>query len=444
MNILFIIPEYYPHSGGGISTYYLHYIKALQPYCHKIKVITGSGYTQSEDTYQLNGIVIEYLKPAIYQEYLTKFSKLDLLPEVRNNMAAAWAMFKQAEGGNGYDVIECTDFGLGFIPWVINHQKPLITRLHGSSGQISIHEKGLPDNLLSDFNKQAELLLLPLSDKLITYSKANQQFWEPLFKNKQVKHIDPVYSVETTPPMALAQRENHGLVTARIQQWKGPVQLCEAMAKITRDAIPPIRWIGRNVRYNNKESTSEYLKARFPSIWNKMVTPQNPVPNQEIIVMQRKAKFGLVPSTWDMFNFTCLEFLSAGTPVICSDGAGCADLVTHGKNGFKYAANDTSALAGCLQQMNAVSAEEYSQMALAGQQTIAKELSPDRLMPLNIEQYQSAINDFKPSPSNPFLDALYKPSDKLSDINDTLDTLPLKRLVNYVLKRIKSKTGINI
>ena len=49
-------------------------------------------------------------------------------------------MYEQAGEGQDFDVIECADFGLGFIPWVINRHKPVITRFHGSSGQIHLHE----------------------------------------------------------------------------------------------------------------------------------------------------------------------------------------------------------------------------------------------------------------------------------------------------------------
>ena len=81
-------------------------------------------------------------------------------------------------------------------------------------------------------------------------------------------------------------------------------------------------------------------------------------------------------------------------------------------------------------------------MSSAGIDTIANKLSPDRLIPLNIAQYESAISNFKAKSSNQFLDAMYLPSDKEYHIKDVLDALPLKRLVNYVSERMKSKIGL--
>src|ERR1700744_3694300 len=98
--------------------------------------------------------------------------------------------------------------------------------------------------------------------------------------------------------------------------------------------------------------------VHFPSVWNKHVAHQKPLHNDQVKALQQKVKFGIIPSTWDMFNFTCLEFLSAGTPVICSDGAGCSDLIEHGKNGFKYPATDTDSLAECLRQMSKMDESE--------------------------------------------------------------------------------------
>jgi hypothetical protein len=145
-----------------------------------------------------------------------------------------------------------------------------------------------------------------------------------------------------------------------------------------------------------------------------------------------------------MFNFTCLEFLGSGTPVICSDGAGCSDLIIHGKNGLKYMATDTAALAECIRKIDQMGQEEYNNMALAGLETIKNQLSASKLIAYNLEEYKSVITDFKTKPSNPFLDSIYNPSEKEYDLKDILDRLPLKRLMNYVLKRIKGKMGTNI
>ncbi|HVV54566.1 MAG TPA: glycosyltransferase family 4 protein [Mucilaginibacter sp.] len=437
MNILFILPEYYPHSGGGISTYYLQYIRSLKPYCGRIKVITGSGYIQSDEELEKDGIEIVYLKPAIYHKYLEKFSRFELFTGFRNDLAAAWAMYEQANEGKGFDIIECADFGLGFIPWVIRHNKPVVTRFHGSTGQITRHEGDLSTPLQNDFIRQTELLLLPLCDVLISHSAANQQAWKTLLA-KKITHILPVFKSDTNEPVPYSERTASGVVTARIQVWKGPVQLCEALKHVNGPVLP-IEWYGRDCSYENGKSMSAYLAAHYPDVWGKSVIPRVALGPDEVSKKQAHARFGLVCSAWDMFNFTCAEFLNAGTPVICSDGAGASELIRHGENGLIYPAYDTQKLADCLKEMSQMDESAYSKMAAAAKATTANELLAGKIIPKNLAQYSVAIDEFNPSAANDFLEHIYSPSDKAGSLADTLDSQPLKKLVKYLLKRAGSK-----
>jgi glycosyltransferase involved in cell wall biosynthesis len=437
LNVLFILPEYYPHSGGGISTYYLHYINALKPYCGRIKVIVGSGYVQSPDKFNHNGIEVEYLAPELYQHCQHKFTANEILPSYRNNLAAAWAMWQQVKGGEDFDIIECTDFGLGFIPWVINHHKPVIVRMHGSTGQITLYENNSDTRLSINAFMHAELTLLPLCDQIITHSAANCDFWKSILPKVPISHISPVFQREKKQPVAFADRDNHGLVTARIQKWKGPAELCEAFETLKPKVA--IKWIGRDTVYDKNVSTTKYLLEKYPGVWEKHITTTPPTPNVEVQAMQRQAKFGIIPSIWDMFNFTCLEFMAAGTPVICSDGAGVSDLIEHGKNGYKYSAANTAELAECLSTVATLDQQSYEAMAISAQQTLDDLLSADLLMPQYIEKYKAAINGFKPIAANAFLSSIYSPSEEKHSIAEVLDKLPLKKLISYIKKRLLLK-----
>jgi glycosyltransferase involved in cell wall biosynthesis len=436
LKILFILPEYLPHSGGGISTYYQHYIQAIKPHCEKISVIVGSGYVQAYDRFDHDGITVEYLKPDLFLQYSTMFSKYDLLPEFKNNIAAAWAMWQQARQGDGFDIIECVDFGLSYIPWVIQHNKPVVTRLHGSSGQIALHEHPINSGLMAEIYRQTELALLPLSDSLITYSQANQTFWNLMLTPKSVHHFRPIYTISSST-VPYQNRENFGLVTARAQQWKGPAQLSAALQLMENP--PLIKWIGRDMPFNDELSTGTYLKTKYPAIWGKKILPQLPLPNEEIKSIQQKAKFGIVPSTWDMFNFSCLEFLAAGTPVICAEEAGVSELIEHGKNGFKYPADDIKALAQCIKTITELGEKSYQQMATSGLETINTLLSSTVLNPAYLDHYRSLINNFKPTLSNVFLKESYSPSAHKYPIAPVLDKQPLKKLLIYIYNRLKSK-----
>ena len=191
--------------------------------------------------------------------------------------------------------------------------------------------------------------------------------------------------------------------------------------------------------YSTGIGTNAFLKNKYPGIWGKKIIYNKQAPNEQIISLQSKVKFGLIPSTWDMFNFSCAEFLAVGTPVICSDGAGASDLVEDGGNGFKYPAFDTHALADCMRRLNAMSAAEYQQMALMGINTIKERLSPETVLPINLDIYQNVIKNFQPGFTNDYLTGIYAPSEVQYHLGDILDKTSLKRLISYLLKRTRTK-----
>jgi glycosyltransferase involved in cell wall biosynthesis len=178
MNILFILPEYYPHPGGGLATYYLEIIPEIVRQGHQVKVIVGSGVVMGEQTYEVGQVSIEYLKPTLFKKYLDKYKKLSLFPELQKHLAAAWAMWEQANHGVSYDIVETTDWGLGFAPWIMNPEgPPVITTLHGSIGQIEYFEPRTGYEIHGDFVRMLELSCLRHIDLVFSYSSTNTRFW---------------------------------------------------------------------------------------------------------------------------------------------------------------------------------------------------------------------------------------------------------------------------
>jgi len=436
LKILFVLPEYYPHSGGGISTYYLHYIKTLKNRVNEICVIVGSGYTQSDDNFNVDGIKIEYLRPEIYQAYKSKFSKFDLMPEYRNNIAAAWAMWEQSKEGKGYDLVECTDFGLGFIPWLINHKIPVVTRLHGSSGQIDLFEKGNKIGITADLFRQAELLLLKKSDVLITHSTSNKIYWKNIFPEKDIAIIYPIFSVDKAS-LPLNQKEDYGIVCGRIQHWKGPDILCKALSELKKNII--VKWYGKDMPFDQKINKTTQLRIDYPEIWDKLVVHQKALPHDQIMEIQRRAKFAIIPSIWDMFNFTALEYIYAGTVVICSDGAGVSELIDNGVNGFKYSSNDPHELASCIEQLLKLNENEYNTIIKNAYKTLSEKLDYTKILDENIRLYKYALLLKQNLTTNLFLSEIFKPTGTKYSIEVALNNLSLKILIKHISNRIRKR-----
>lgn len=436
MKIIFILPEYYPHSGGGISTYYLHYIKALKCKVNKISVLVGSGYTQSDDVFNIDGVQIDYLKPEIFKRYKAKFSKFDLMPEYRNNIAASWAMWEQCNEGEGFDIIECTDFGLGFIPWLVNHKMPVVARLHGSAGQIDLHGGKIGSSLYGDLNRQAELLLLRNADRLITHSNTNKDYWKNILSTENLVLIYPIYNNDQVS-IPFKEKENYGVVCGRIQEWKGPDVLCKAIAVMQHKPI--LKWYGRDTPFDQKTTKNQQLTKDFQNIWGEYILPQKSLPINEVIEIQKKAKFAIISSTWDMYNFTGLEYLNVETALICSDGAGVSELIVNGVNGYKYSKFNPLELADCIHKLLSLTEKEYTALVKGGKETILKKLDSNKLINQNIKVYEDILKIKIDLQVNEFIDELFKPSKKDYSVNNTLNNIPLKALIKYSFKRMLQK-----
>ena len=65
------------------------------------------------------------------------------------------------------------------------------------------------------------------------------------------------------------------------------------------------------------------------------------VPPEEVARLQRAARFNVITlDLRDVFNFTCVEAMASGRPVICSRGAGASGLIEDGVNGFVFESGD--------------------------------------------------------------------------------------------------------
>ena len=435
MNILFILPEFYPHSAGGIATFYLQLISKLKSEVNAIKIIVGSGYTNGYDQFKWNGIDVQYLKPEIFHKYLLQFSKFDTFPQLKRDLAAAWGMFEQAKQGEGFDLVECTDFGVGYVPWVCKNTVPVNVRLHGSSGQISYYDPNVKDDLAGDFNKLLEISFFNKA-YLSTYSESNKQFWQKVLPECKIHKLLPVYSDLSITEKKFKDRERVGIITGRLQYWKGPITTCKAL-QIFNNKVN-IKWFGRDMPYKDCDSMSAYLADNFPGIWQKNLQYAASLPKDKVNDLQKKALFGLVPSTWDMFNFTCVEFMSNFTPVICSDKAGASELIINGENGFVFESGNHTDLAEKINILYSLSEAEYEKTCRAAFDTIKRELDSRELISNYLLQYKDCMN-YTFNKIDPFISEIFSPSSNTYTSDMVLKNFGLKEIWAHSVNRTINK-----
>ena len=218
--------------------------------------------------------------------------------------------------------------------------------------------------------------------------------------------------------------------------------LCQAL-RLLGDKAPPIDWMGRDTSYESRDiKTSDHLRQNWPDIWGRIVSQQPQQPFEQTARLQAAAAFMVVPSLWDTFNFTCVEAMGAGTPVICSTGAGASELIEDGVNGFVFENGSAESLAAAIERFLGLNETTSVELAEAGRQTVLRELGPTEVCVQRLAAYEAVLraDAGQALPSDDWLRLACEPGKATGHESlDFLDHLPLKPLVGYAARRTLSK-----
>jgi glycosyltransferase involved in cell wall biosynthesis len=442
MKLLYLLPEYVTNAGGGIITFYRNFLPQLAEQGHEVKVIVGSGVTAAHvpDPKVIDGVSVELLDHALLDHYHARFSRYTALPGLRRFLAGAWAIREQAGHGAGYELVEAADWGLLFLPWVIEQGPPSVVQLHGSMGQIDLHDPVRGEEVQGNMIRMIERAGIAKATCSQTLSEANADFWQRQ-TGRTVDRILPAWQPLLAPDVS-TQRTERGLVVGRVQRWKGPEVLCQAL-RLLGDKAPPIDWIGRDTSFESRDiKTSDHLRRNWPDIWGKVVTQRPQQPAEQTARLQAVAAFMVVPSSWDIFNFTCVEAMGAGTPVICSSGAGASELIENGDNGFVFENGNAESLAASIERLLSLDETTRRNLAESGRQTVLRKLDPAEICRQRLVAYENVVRTGagKALPSDDWLRIACEPGNARGHNSlDFLDHLPLKPLIGYAAQRSLEK-----
>lgn len=434
MRILIVTPEFPPDQGGGIITYYRDLAIALVALGCEVRILKGSAFEHGGDPYQFEGIQVSVLETWRYKNWLNRFSHFEMFPDLRRHLAAGFAMHEQAAAEGTYDAVEVTDWGLLFVPWVTSCVRNVLVQLHGSCGQISQREPVAGREAEGAIIMLLEQAVLRNASSVSSYSRANVNWWEGVLRG-------PVHY--TPPPLGNESRATAGtrsswVTFGRIQYWKGPHVACAAWQLLGDDA-PVLEWYGRDTKHGATGlQTSAWLSGKYPETWGKKIIHQPQIEPNQVLQILSRAKAVVIPSDWDVFNFVAAEAMANGCVVIVSKGAGAADLVKHGINGFLFDAGDKVALAALVRVVEAMSIAECCDMGAAAMATVANLLAPEKVASDKLDLYRSCPPLASQSMTW-FQEAL------LPEITRTtatfMDALPLRKLCGHVLRRIVEKAS---
>ena len=436
MRLLFVLPEYLPDSGGGIITYYGELLPQLVEAGHSVHVLVASLPTLGRKSETISGVTISYCCPDKVRAASTGFDRFRTFsPTARAFLPIAWAAWEQASNDD-YDLVETTDYALLFAPWVQEETRPYSICLHGSLGQISWFDSPGSRSLDHELIRSAETSYLGASRSLHTYSRNNQRFWEQSLR-KEVALILPARTLEATKRNSSSERQPAGLVVGRLQNWKGPKVLCEALTSLKNVTLD---WVGHSVvDPENGLPMDESLKRDYPKVIGESLNLVGPLPYDEVINRMKRAKFVCVPSTWDVFNLTAIEALSLGTPLICSESAGASTLIEHGVNGFTYADDSPEGLASCISAVMSQSPDEREAMVCNGLNTLRASLNPEQQAAQMVDFYRGLIEkqSMEPPRKEGWATNLLSPSDEGPNPLHLSQNLSIKELREILVLRLK-------
>jgi glycosyltransferase involved in cell wall biosynthesis len=437
MKLLFVLPEFGVDVRGGVATYYRHLIPALQRAGCTVDVCLAPQREITGPSAGSDGVAVRLIDRAEVERAAARYVHLAAVPGLRSAVATAFAAWESCAGGRGYDIVEVTDWGSLYVPWLLAASTPpVIVQLHGSGGQVDYYDPFEGAELSGMMLRLLETALLGRADELQAYGRPNAAEWSRLL-NRPVQHIWPAWSAATVAPVAAdIPAGAFGVVAGRIQSWKGPEVLCQAVARLGA-AAPEIRWIGSDHPFRRLDrSLSDHLRQTYPDVWGKRVVPLGEMSPARTAAMQRSARFVVVPSIWDTFNLTAAEAMGAGKVVICSEGAGAAGLIEHGRNGFRFPVGDAASLAELLVQVTRLSPSERDLIGGRAKETVTRELDVDAVAARRVERFRR-LKEAPRSPrgNHPWLDNIFAASADRPAFAFLKD-VPLRILVRHMTSRI--------
>ena len=113
--------------------------------------------------------------------------------------------------------------------------------------------------------------------------------------------------------------------------------MCVAMRR-SRSTVPPMRL------FSSRCSAGSRPALGAPATWARTRAQSLPGILAELDVL-------VVPSIAETYSLAAREALSAGLPVIASDGGALPEAIEHERNGFLFPTGNVEALAACMQRL---------------------------------------------------------------------------------------------
>ena len=190
MKLLFVLPEYLREPVGGIRTFYVNLLPALAQAGCQVKVLLARREFAGKDGFvDESGVELEYLAADLLAKHDSAYQESQFAGNwlMGQFVPVANAAFEQANGGEGFDLVEVPDWPLLFLPWIAQ-PKPKVSftiSLHSSVGQM-IEYEAKRDSGRMDFAlvRMFEALGFASAPSIHANSNLNARYWEKITNRK--------------------------------------------------------------------------------------------------------------------------------------------------------------------------------------------------------------------------------------------------------------------
>lgn len=450
MHICLATREFPPTTNGGIATYYTNLAQLFANHGHTVTVLTvGNNTTKSQWSYPgVTVIRLDQAPEVLFNQLKRKFEQQ--LHYVARAIADGLAMrdwLRDNATKQGIDIVETPEYGGAASFLIENDMPPTLVVCHGSYGQIKHHiRKG--ETSVQKFISSLEVMSIGLADEVGCYSPMNAGEWECFIGRKPRFIVAPHILTTSVSPKNSYRTSNYtGIVVGRLGNLKGALEVIEALDICVKKGIDvKIRWIGGDQAspLESIKSTKAHLQQHYPHLWDQHFLWEEFLPPEETRRAQLDADFAMVPSRWDSFNFTAVEAMSAGTPVVISTGAGASYLCKNMENGIVVPPKNADALVDAIVTLQDANLRE--RLGKQGRATVEREFAADKIVTEHIGAYKAAIARHAYRQEHPYNCSVMAPfvsqwqrSFKLSGIIKQAARLLKNTVVNGNMTLLKSK-----
>lgn len=389
---------------GGIATCYDALARMLADHGHEVILLT----TQEDAERPCDRVELVSLAHAMPGAMQTALSVLGSHGMATDFMAIGLAMrhWLETEGiRRGVEVVEACEYGGAGAFLIGGKLPPLLLYCHASRGQVRFH-----DGHDLDAQERAcaflEMHSILGADEVATYCPANRSIWEQI-TGRPVMVARAAWDVGAWSDEVTVPRDpNRALVVGRLQRWKGAVETADALALCAEAGSEIVlEWVGGDTSTApDGGSMAEFIARRYPSLWQTRFVWRSHLDRQGVRAAQMTAGLVAVPSRWDVFNYTALEAMTVGAPIVVSAGAGISYLCEDGVNALIVPAGDAGALASAMMRLS-------SDRALAdriggeARSLAMREFASDKVISDRLAAYERAQGHHARRPCVPYADA---------------------------------------